>query len=416
MAIGDRLRRSWNVFLNKDPTEFVGNTGAGYSRNPDRPRFTGSNGKSIITSLFVRIALDVASTDFKHCIVGKNDAYSEDVASGLNECLTTQANIDQTNRAFIMSAVLTMFDKGVVALIPTVYEDGPDCAPNDFDVCEMRIAEVIQFYPQMVRVRIYNDITGQRVEKLLPKRSVCIIENPFYAITNEPNSVIQRLMKKLSLLDMTDDKTASGKLDIIVQLPYNTGNQQKREGAEIRRNEIEMQLTGSRYGIAYIGGTEKIIQLNRPVDNNLLPQIQYLTDQAFAQLCMTQSILDGTANEQTMLNYFTRTIEPIVAALADEMKRKWLSTEARAKKHAIKTFRNPFKLVPLGQLAEIADKFTRNEILTANEMRQIIGFKPSDDPKADKLNNSNISQSKQLLNNSEPNGQSDSTNSETPQD
>lgn len=397
MGIGDRARRAWNIFTNKDPTyEYIPASGQVYSQRPDRPRLTRGHEKSVITSIIVRMALDVASIDFRHCRLNDDGCYEEDMLTGLNECLTLAANIDQTSRAFMQDVAMTMFDKGCVAIVPVDYDTKED--PNDtdaYDVLSLRVGEIIEWMPSDVRVRIYDDRTGLKKDITVPKRTTAIIENPLYAIMNESNSTMQRLIRKLSLLDVTDEQTASGKLDLIIQLPYVIKSDARRDQANRRRTDIEMQLAGSKYGIAYTDGTEKITQLNRPVENTLMPQIQYLMAQVFSQIGMTQSILDGTADEQTMVNYYSRAIEPIVSVIALEMKRTFLSKTARTQKQSIEAFRDPFKLVPVGQIAEIADKFTRNEIFTANEIRQIVGKKPSKDPKADKLNNSNISQAKQ---------------------
>lgn len=397
MALVERLRRSWNVFTNKDPTEeYIAATGATYSQRPDRPRLTRGNERSVITSIIVRMALDVASMDFRHCRLNDDGGYEEDIPSGLNECLTISSNIDQTPRALIQDIVMTMFDKGSVAIVPIDINTKDDPKESDaYDVLSLRVGEILEWKPAHVRVRVYDDQTGIKKDLLVPKKLAAIIENPLYALMNEPNSTMQRLIRKLSLLDVTDEQTASGKLDLIIQLPYVIKSEARRQQANDRRTAIEMQLAGSKYGIAYTDGTEKITQLNRAVENTLMPQIQYLMDQVFSQIGMTQSILDGTADEQTMVNYYARTIEPIVAVIVASMKRTFLSKTARTQKQSIEAFRDPFKLVPVNQLAEITDKFTRNEVLTANEMRRKIGMKPSKDPKADTLNNSNISQAKQ---------------------
>lgn len=335
--------------------------------------------------------MDVAQIEIKHCLLDDNGRYSEDLNTGLNECLTLEANIDQTSRAFIQDVVMSMFDEGVVAIIPVDTSTNPK-ETTGFDVLTMRTGKILEWYPSHVKVRAYNDRTGQKEDIILPKRSVGIIENPLYAIVNEPNSTVQRLIRKLNLLDVIDEQSSSGKLDMIIQLPYIIKTEKRREEAEKRRKEIEMQLSGSKYGIAYADGTERITQLNRPVENNLLKQIEYLTDMVYSQLGITKEVLDGTANEQTMLNYYSRCVEPIISAIVDEMKRKFLSKTARSQKKTILFFRDPFKLVPVNQMAEIADKFTRNEIMSSNEIRQEIGMKPSKDPKADQLVNSNISQ------------------------
>ena len=393
MGLTNRLQHAWNAFMNKDPTEYVYHDygGIGYGHRPDRIRLTRGNDRSIITSVFNRIALDVAAVDLRHCRLDEAGRYSEDIDSGLNNCLTLEANLDQTARALIQDCVLSMFDEGCVALVPVDTTKDPSFT-DSYDILTMRTGSIIEWKPSHVKVRVYNERTGKKEDITVPKRTVSIIENPLYAIINEPNSTAQRLMRKLSLLDVTDEQTASGKLDLIIQLPYIVKTEARRTQANKRREDIERQLTGSKYGIAYTDGTEKITQLNRPVENNLMSQVEYLTNQLFSQLGITQSILDGTADEKTMLNYYNRSIEPIVSAIVDEMKRKFLSKTARSQKQSIKAFRDPFRLVPVNDIAEIADKFTRNEIMTSNEVRQIIGMKPSDDPKADELINSNISQ------------------------
>ena len=393
MGLTNRLQHAWNAFMNKDPTEYVYHDygGIGYGYRPDRIRLTRGNDRSIITSVFNRIALDVAAVDLRHCRLDEAGRYSEDIDSGLNNCLTLEANLDQTARALIQDCVLSMFHEGCVALVPVDTTKDPSFT-DSYDILTMRTGSILEWKPSHVKVRVYNERTGKKEDITVPKRTVSIIENPLYAIINEPNSTAQRLMRKLSLLDVTDEQTASGKLDLIIQLPYIVKTEARRNQANKRREDIEKQLTGSKYGIAYTDGTEKITQLNRPVENNLMTQVEYLTNQLFAQLGITQSILDGTADEKTMLNYYNRSIEPIVSAIADELKRKFLSKTARSQGQSIEAFRDPFRLVPVNDIAEIADKFTRNEILTSNEIRQIIGMKPSDDPKADELINSNISQ------------------------
>ena len=399
MGLGERLRRSWNIFTNKDPTTYAASSGMTYSQRPDRPRLTRGNEKSIITSVIVRMAVDVASVDFRHCYLNDEECYDGDVESELNQCLTLAANIDQTHRAFIQDVAMTMMDKGCVAIVPVDTDTKEDQEylddPDRYDILSMRAGEILEWKPAHVKVRVYDDQTGLKKDIIVPKSKVAIIENPLYAIMNEPNSAMQRLIRKLSLLDVTDEQTASGKLDLIIQLPYVVKSEARRKQADERRNDIALQLAGSQYGIAYTDGTEKITQLNRPVENTLMPQIQYLMEQVFSQIGMTQSILDGTANEQTMLNYYNRAIEPIVAVIVDSMKRTFLTRKQRASKQSIASFRDPFKLVPVNQIAEIGDKFIRNKILTPNEMRQIVGRKPSKDPGADKLENPNISQAKQ---------------------
>lgn len=388
-----RLAHAWNAFTSRDPTQYI-ITGPGYSSRPDRPRLSRGNEKSIATSIFNRIALDVSSVNIKHCRLDKNGRYVEDIDSGLNNCLNLEANKDQTGRAFIQDVVLSMLDEGCVALVPVETTIDPKSS-NSYQIDSMRTGKITEWYPDMVRVRLYNDRTGEKEEILLPKNQVAIIENPLYAVVNEYNSTMQRLIRKLSLLDVTDEQTASGKLDLIIQLPYVIKTEARREQAERRRKDIIDQLAGSQYGIAYTDGTEKITQLNRSLENNLLKQVEYLTNMVYSQLGITQSVLDGTADEKTMLNYMNRTVEPIISAIVDELKRKFLTKTARSQLQSIVYFRDPFRLVPVNDIAEIADKFTRNEIMTSNEIRQIVGMQPSKDPKADKLVNSNISQAKQ---------------------
>lgn len=387
--IGSRLKHAYNAFMNRDPTYTL--TGSSYSIRPDRPRLSRGNERSIVTSVFNRIALDVASIDIKHCRLDENRRYVEDIDSGLNNCLDLEANLDQTGRAFIQDVVMSMLDEGCVAIVPVDTTLNPKIT-NSYDILSMRTGKILDWYPAHVRVRLYNDQTGDKEDILLPKSQVAIIENPLYAVINEHNSTMQRLIRKLSLLDVTDEQTASGKLDLIIQLPYVVKTDARREQANRRQKEIEEQLTGSKYGIAYTDGTEKVTQLNRSLENNLLKQIEYLTEMMYSQLGITQEVLNGTADEKTMLNYNNRTVEPIVSAIVDEMKRKFLTKTARSQRQTIAFFRDPFRLVPVNDIAEIADKFTRNEIMTSNEIRQIVGMKPSDDPKADELINSNISQ------------------------
>lgn len=393
LNLSTRLVHAWNAFTSRDPTQYI-ITGPGYSSRPDRPRLSRGNEKSIATSIFNRIALDVSSVSIKHCRLDKNGRYVEDIDSGLNNCLTLEANKDQTGRAFIQDAVLSMLDEGCVALVPVETTIDPKNS-NSYQIDSMRTGKITEWYPDMVRVRLYNDRTGEKEEILLPKSQVAIIENPLYAVINEYNSTMQRLIRKLSLLDVTDEQTASGKLDLIIQLPYVIKTETRREQAERRRKDIIEQLAGSQYGIAYTDGTEKITQLNRSLENNLLKQVEYLTNMVYSQLGITQSVLDGTADEKTMLNYTNRTVEPIISAIVDELKRKFLTKTARSQLQSIVYFRDPFRLVPVNDIAEIADKFTRNEIMTSNEIRQIVGMQPSKDPKADELVNSNISQVKQ---------------------
>lgn len=392
MKFGERLQHAWNAFFNKDPTVKREDYGMGYSYRPDRPKFTtrGSD-RSIVTSVYNRIALDVAALDIKHCRLDEDDRYVEDMDSHLNRCLTVEANIDQTGRAFIQDAVISLLDEGKVALVPIETTFNP-AKTGSFDITNMRVGQIMEWFPESVLVKVYNEKTGRREELRVPKKTTAIVENPFYTVMNEPNSTMQRLIRKLSLLDSVDEQSSSGKLDLIIQLPYLIKTEARRKQAETRRKEIEMQLAGSKYGIAYTDGTERITQLNRPIENNLLKQIEYLTSQLYSQLNITQSVMDGTADEKTMLNYITRTVEPIVAAIVDEMKRKFLTKTALTQHQSIMFFRDPFKLVPVNNIADIADKFTRNEIMTSNEIRQKIGMKPSKDPKADQLVNSNIAQ------------------------
>lgn len=388
-TLGSRLKKAWNAFTNRDPTPNYFNIGQSYSYRPDRLRLSRGNERSIVTSIFNRIAIDVSCIEIRHCKLDDDGRYDSDIKSGLNDCLSLEANIDQTSRSFIQDVVMSMLDEGCVAIVPIDASENI-LRTNSYDIYSMRTGKILEWKPAHVLVRVYNDRTGNKEDILMPKSKVAIIENPLYSIINEPNSTLQRLMRKLSLLDVTDEQTASGKLDLIIQLPYLIKTDARREQADKRRKDIEMQLSGSKYGIAYTDGTEKITQLNRPIENNLMTQVEYLTNQLFAQLGITQAILDGTADEKTMLNYYSRSIEPITSAITIEMKRKFLTKTARTQNQSIEAFRDPFKLVPINNIAEIADKFTRNEILTSNEIRQIIGFKPSSEPKADQLLNSNL--------------------------
>ena len=391
MGFFQQLQHGWNAFRNRDPTSNYQNVGMSYSYRPDRPRFTRGNERSIITSVFNRIALDAAAIDIKHCRLDENNRFVSVVNSGLNNCLSLEANADQTARAFIQDIVMSMLDEGAVAIVPVDTSLDPKVT-NSYDILTMRTGKILQWYPAHVRLQVYNERTGNKEEIMVPKSTVAIVENPLYAVINEPSSTMQRLARKLAILDSIDEQNGSGKLDLIIQLPYVIKTEARRQQAELRRKDIETQLSGSKYGIAYTDGTERITQLNRPVENNLMSQIEYLTNMLYSQLGMTQDILNGTANEQTMLNYYRRTIEPIISAIVDEMKRKFLTKTARSQMQSIIYFRDPFKLVPVNSIAEIADKFTRNEILTSNEIRQIIGMKPHPDPKADQLINSNIAQ------------------------
>lgn len=390
MGFIDRLQHGWNAFMNKDPTVYYPSIGASYSHRPDRVRFSRGNERSIVTAVYNRVALDVAAIDIMHVKLDKNGRFLETINSGLNNCLTLEANIDQTSRAFQQDIVMSMFDEGCVAIVPVDTTTDPRVT-GSYDINTMRTGKVLEWYPAHVKVRVYNDRTGEKEDVVVPKSMVSIIENPLYAVINEPNSTMQRLIRKLNLLDVIDEQSGSGKLDLIIQLPYVIKTDARKQQAESRRKDIEEQLKGP-YGIAYTDGTERITQLNRPVENNLMKQIEYLTNMLYSQLGITQSILDGTADEKTMLNYHNRTIEPIVSAIVDEMKRKFLTKTARSQNQSISFFRDPFRLVPVNDIAEIADKLTRNEIMTSNEIRQIIGMKPSKDPKADQLINSNISQ------------------------
>ena len=380
---------------NRDPTNYS-NTGTGYTYRPDRVRFTRGNERSIVTSIYNRMALDVSAINIQHCKLDENDRFVSKVNSRLNECLNLEANCDQTGRAFIQDIVMSMLDEGCVAIVPIDTTFDPKIT-GSYDILSMRTGKILEWYPDRIQVRVYNDKTGKKEEIVVPKKNVAIIENPLFAIINEPNSTMQRLIRKLNLLDYVDEQSGSGKLDLIIQLPYVIKSEARRQQAEMRRKDIETQLSGSKYGIAYTDGTERITQLNRSVENNLMKQIEYLTSMLYSQLGITQSILDGTADEQTMLNYYNRTIEPIVSAIVDEMKRKFLTKTARTQMQSIMFFRDPFKLTTVNNIAEIADKFTRNEIMSSNEVRQIIGRKPSDDPKADKLVNSNISQPEERM-------------------
>ncbi len=395
LSLSSRIKHAWNVFLNRDPTPSYNtyNGGGSYYR-PDRVRLTMGNERSIVTSIFNRISLDVAAIDIRHCRLDEEDRFQEYIKSSLDDCISLETNIDQTARAFKQDIVMSLFDEGCVALVPVDTKGDPTISES-YDILTMRTGKILTWYPNHVKVEVYNDRTGKKQDITLPKSKVAIIENPLYSVMNEPNSTLKRLMRKLVLLDAVDEQASSGKLDLIIQLPYTIKSEARKEQANNRRTDIENQLRGSKYGIAYIDGTEKVTQLNRPVENNLMKQIEYLTSMLYSQLGITQTILDGTADEQTMLNYYSRTIEPIVSAIVDEMKRKFLTRTARSQKQTIMFFRDPFKLVPVNNLAEIADKFTRNEIMSSNEFRQIVGRKPSSDPKADQLVNANISQPKE---------------------
>lgn len=393
LNIGSYLMHRWNAFIgNRDPTKYKQEMHYGYSSRPDRPRLTRGNERSIVNAALNRIALDAAEIAIRHVRLDDDDRYLETIDSGLNNCLSLEANIDQTGRAFVHDTVLSMLDEGVVSMVPVETDDDPGDGERTFEVLSMRTAKITEWRPRQVKVNVYNEFKGVKEEVLLPKSMVGIVENPFASVMNESNSTLQRLIRKLNLLDAIDEQSGSGKLDLIIQLPYAVKSPLKREQAELRRQDIENQLTGSKYGIAYTDATEHITQLNRPVENNLMKQIEYLTSMLYSQLGITQAILDGTADEATMLNYYNRTIEPIVSAIVDEMKRKFLSKTARTRKQSIMFFRDPFKMVPVSTLADIADKMTRNEIMTSNEIRQKIGMKPSSDPSADELRNKNLSE------------------------
>ena len=391
MGLSTRLAHAWNALTaNKDPTPRF-EYGMSYSRRPDRPHFTRGNERSIINAIYNRIAMDAAEISIKHVKLDKNGRYTETIDSGLNSCLNLEANIDQTGRAFLHDVYVSTLDEGCIAIVPVDTTIDPEKS-GSYEINSIRVGRIIDWYPAHVKVRLYNDKTGRREDVILAKKSVSIIENPFYTVMNEPNSTMQRLVRKLNILDAIDEQSGSGKLDLIVQLPYAIKTDLKRQQAENRRKDIESQLNGNKFGIAYIDATEHVTQLNRPVDNNLMKQIEYLTSMLFSQLGMNTAILDGTADASTMTNYYNRIIEPLVSAVVDEMKRKFLTKTARSQNQSLCYFRDPFRLVPVAELAELADKFTRNEIMTSNEFRQVVGMKPSDDPKADELRNKNLSQ------------------------
>lgn len=397
MGIRDRLQHAWNAFVYNDNT-YVDpqNLGGLSTYKPDRVHFSRGVERSIVTSVYNRLALDVSSIAIKHVRLDENGRFKEEVDSGLQNCLNVEANIDQTGRAFLQDVVMSMLDEGCVAIVPVDTTIDP-AKSGSYEINTMRTGKILEWYPAHVRVRVYNDKRGIHEEIVLPKSAVAIIENPLYAVINEPNSTMQRLIRKLNLLDVVDEQTSSGKLDLIIQLPYVIKSEARRKQAEERRKDIEMQLSGSKYGIAYTDGTERITQLNRPAENNLMKQVEYLTSMLYSQLGLTQSIMDGSADDKTMLNYYNRTVEPILAAITDEIKRKFLTKTARSQKQTIMYFRDPFKLTPVLDLAEIADKFTRNEIMTSNEIRQIVGMKPADDPSADELRNKNLNQSNEAI-------------------
>lgn len=390
MSFGSRLKHAWNAFTGNVQMNYR-DLGMSYSYRADRPRMSRGNERSIVTSVYNRIALDVAALNVQHVRLDKNGRFLSVIDDGLNNCLTLEANVDQTARSFVQDVVISMFDEGSVAIVPVDTTTDPNVS-GSYDIQSLRVGQILDWYPQHIRARVYNEQTGRKEDIVVPKSAVAIIENPLYAVINEPNSTMQRLIRKLNLLDVIDEQSGSGKLDLIIQLPYVIKTEARRQQAENRRKDIENQLSGSKYGIAYTDGTEHITQLNRSVNNNLMSQIEYLTSMLYSQLGITQSILDGTADEKTMLNYNNRTIEPIISAIVDEMKRKFLTKTARSQRQSISFFRDPFKLVPVNEIAEIADKFTRNEIMTSNEIRQVVGMKPSDDPRADELRNKNLSE------------------------
>lgn len=389
MSFGSRLKHAWNAFTGNIQMNYR-DLGMSYSYRADRPRMSRGNERSIVTSVYNRIALDVAALNVQHVRLDENGRFLSVIDDGLNNCLTLEANVDQTARSFIQDVVISMFDEGSVAIVPVDTTTDPNVS-GSYDIQSLRVGQILDWYPQYIRTRVYNEQTGRKEDIVVPKSAVAIIENPLYAVINEPNSTMQRLIRKLNLLDVIDEQSGSGKLDLIIQLPYVIKTEARRQQAENRRKDIESQLSGSKYGIAYTDGTEHITQLNRSVNNNLMSQIEYLTSMLYSQLGITQSILDGTADEKTMLNYNNRTIEPIISAIVDEMKRKFLTKTARSQRQSISFFRDPFKLVPVNEIAEIADKFTRNEIMTSNEIRQVVGMKPSEDPRADELRNKNLS-------------------------
>jgi hypothetical protein len=390
--LNKRLKHAWNAFMNRDPTfpiEPYYTTGYSSTNKPDRIRLRSSNERSIITSIYNRIALDVASISVQHVRLDQNGRYTDTIPSELNNCLTLDPNLDQTGRAFMQDVVMSLFDEGCIAIVPTDATLNP-IVTGSYDVSSMRVGQIMQWYPSSVRVKVYNENIGRHEEMTLPKKMVAIIENPFYAVMNEPNSTLKRLIRKLNLLDSIDEQSGSGRLDVIIQVPYILKTQARQDQAAKRKEDLENQLAGSKYGIAYTDATEKVTQLNRPVENNLMKQIEYLMSMLYSQLSITTTVLDGTADEKTMLNYSNRTVEPILAAIIDDMRRKFLTKTARSQLQSIVFFRDPFRLVPVADLADIADKFTRNEIFSSNEMRGIVGFKPSEDPKADELRNKNI--------------------------
>lgn len=414
LSFGTRLKHAWDIFRSREPTNTYQDTGPGYSYRPDRPRLTRGNERTIITSIYNRIAVDVASININHCRIDENGRYAETIDSTLNQCLNIEANIDQTGRAFMQDVVMSMLDEGCVAIIPVDTSIDPSESAS-YNILSMRTGKILEWYPKHVRVQVYNDRVGKKEEITLPKTMVAIIENPLFAVMNEPNSTMQRLIRKLSLLDLVDEQSGAGKLDMIIQLPYVIKSEARKQQAEARRKDIEEQLANSKYGIAYADGTEKIVQLNRSLENNLLKQVEYLTNLLYSQIGFDQTVLDGTASEETMLRYQARIIEPIVSAIVDELKRKFLTKTARSQKQTIRFFIDPFKLVTISNIAGVADTFTRNEIMTSNEVRQIIGLKPSDDPKADKLVNSNMPQPENETQD-KPSGQTGEDSTDNPVD
>ena len=393
-AFGSRLRHAWNVFLNKDPTVVYRDYGPGYSWRPDRPRLSRANERTIVAAVLNRIAADAAQVKINHVRLDENNRYIETITSDMNECLTVSANVDQTGRAFIQDVVLSMLDEGVIAIVPVDTTFNPTIT-GSYDIQSMRTGKILEWHPETIRVRVYNEKKGEKEDIFVPKKVAAIIENPFYTVMNEPNSTLQRLIRKLNLLDVIDEQSGSGKLNMIIQLPYVIKTEARRQQAENRRKDLEDQLANSKYGIAYTDGTEKVTQVNRAVENNLMAQIEYLTSMLYSQLGISKELLEGKADEKEMLNYNNRVIEPILSAVCDEMNRKFLTKTARTQRQTIMFFKDPFRLLPANSVAEIADKFTRNEIMTSNEVRQVIGMKPSDNPRADELRNSNISESKQ---------------------
>jgi hypothetical protein len=390
LSIGSRFRRAWNVFRNRDlKADMSWQLGYGDSRRADRVVLSSNNEKTIVNAIYNRIALDVAALKFRHVRLDENGRFKEEMGTNLNEVLSVEANIDQSGRAFIHDLALSMIDEGVVAAVPVETSEDPEVS-SSYDIYQMRVGPIVEWYPQHVKVRLYNSVTGQHQDMSFRKKDVAILENPFYAVMNAPNSTLQRLIRKLRILDVIDEQAGSGKLDLIIQLPYTIRSEARQQQAEIRRKSVEDQLAGNKLGIAYIDSTEKVIQLNRSVENNLLKQVEYLTSMLYSQLGLNQSILDNTADEQTQLSYSNKIVEPIASTITDEFKRKFLTKTARSQGQSIMFFTEPFRMTPAAQMADLADKLTRNEILTSNEVRQIIGMKPSTDPKADELRNSNL--------------------------